>query len=88
MHLCILFCVLRCKTDVLPEAGVLAQRLITLSTQVFSAAAAEKTMPIVPDLAETLLVGLVRMRIEAAELAPEIAPTRSKPAAAFASDRR
>ncbi len=35
-------------------------------------------MPIAPDVADHLLVSLVRNRIEAAELAREIAPTRKK----------
>ncbi len=70
------------RTQVLSEAKILAQRLTALSDQVF-AAVAEKTMPIAPDLAETLLVSLVRMRIETAELAREVAPYRSEAVAAF-----
>ena len=70
------------RTQVLSEARILAQRLTALSDQVF-AAVAEKTMPIAPDLAETILVSLVRFRIEAAELAREVAPHRPEATAAF-----
>ena len=76
---CLLFSL---RTHVVPDARTLAQRLTLLSDCVF-AGLTERTMPIAPELMEDLLVGLCRFQIEAADLAREVAPTRSAEAAAY-----
>ena len=70
------------RTDVLREAKALGRRLTDLSDLAF-AAFAEKTMAISPSDMDTLLIGLCRFQIEAADLAREIAPTRTLEAAAY-----
>jgi len=68
------------RTHVLSEAKILAQRITVMSDQIF-AVVTEKTMPIPPDTAEHVLTTLIRLRIEASDLAREIAPRRSAEAA-------
>lgn len=69
------------RTDVLRDAKALARRLTDLSDLTF-AACAEKTMAISPSDMDALPVGLCRFQIEAADLAREIAPTRTLQATA------
>jgi integrase len=70
------------RTDVLRDAKALGRRLTDLSDLAF-AACAERTMAISPSDMDALLVGLCRFQIEAADLAREIAPTRTLEAATY-----
>jgi integrase len=79
---CKTFLLLPLRTDLLRDAKALARRLTDLSDLAF-AACAEKTMAISPSDMNSLLIGLCRFQIEAADLAREIAPTRTLQAAAY-----
>lgn len=68
------------RTHVLSEAKSLAQRITVMSDQIF-AVVTEKSMPIPPNTAGHVLTTLIRLRIEASDLAREIAPRSSAEAA-------
>ncbi|WP_412508257.1 hypothetical protein [Roseovarius sp. SYSU LYC5161] len=70
------------RTDVLRNAKVVARRLSGFTDLAF-AACAEKTMAIPAQDMDTLVTALCRFQIEAADLARELAPTRSFEAATY-----
>ncbi|WP_432254230.1 hypothetical protein [Limimaricola sp. AA108-03] len=70
------------RSHVLPDAKVLAQKLALLSDIAF-AGVTERTMAIAPDIMERLLVELCRFLIEAADVAREMAPSRTPEVAAY-----
>ncbi|WP_111430718.1 site-specific integrase [Rhodobacteraceae bacterium DSL-40] len=70
------------RTHVPCDAKTIAQRLTLLSDLVFQALT-ERAMPIAPQTMDTLLVGLCRFQIEAADLARELAPERTLDAARY-----
>lgn len=70
------------RTHVLPEVKVLARKL-TFPSDIACAEVTERTIAIAPSVMEKLLVKLCRFPIEAAHLAREIAPGRTREIAAY-----